>query len=249
MASPDVSILRLEELVVNAWPAAHTLLYDGWVLRFAGGYTRRANSIHPLYDSTVDLETKVSVCESLYRQAGLQTVFKLTRTSIPASLDERLAECGYRREAETSVQVASLEARPRTGLASHVSAAPSPAWINEFCRMSAIEAHRRPLLMRILERIHLPCGFAVLEDSGEAVACGLAVVQGEWLGLYNIVTDPKRRGRGHGGQIVDDLLNWGSRQGVRSAYLGVMQDNAPALSVYARAGFHELYTYWYRVQS
>ena len=33
-------IRLIEELSLNAWPALQTVLYDGWVLRFADGYTR-----------------------------------------------------------------------------------------------------------------------------------------------------------------------------------------------------------------
>jgi ribosomal protein S18 acetylase RimI-like enzyme len=248
MGATEVSVLRLEELVINAWPAEHTLLYDGWVLRFAGGYTRRANSIHPLYDSTLSLAEKVGACEGLYRQAGLPAIFKLNRASIPTSLDDYLAGCGYRLEAATSVQVASLEGLPEAG-PSRLSASPSEDWLDSFCRWSAIGESRRLRLRSILDHIRLPCGFAMLESGGAPVACGLAVLQGELAGLYNIVTDPRRRGQGHGRQVVLDLLHWSRLHGARSAYLSVMQDNAPALRVYARTGFREVYTYWYRVQA
>ena len=37
--------IHLEELAMNAWPAIQTYLYDGWIVRFANGYTKRANSV------------------------------------------------------------------------------------------------------------------------------------------------------------------------------------------------------------
>ena len=40
---------ELEELALTTWPALQQWLYDGWVVRFAGGHTRRANSVTPLY--------------------------------------------------------------------------------------------------------------------------------------------------------------------------------------------------------
>lgn len=42
----------IEELSLNHWQPLSTLLYDGWVLRFANGYIKRANSINPIHDST-----------------------------------------------------------------------------------------------------------------------------------------------------------------------------------------------------
>jgi hypothetical protein len=33
-------IKTFEELLLNMWPALQTKLYDGWILRFANGYTK-----------------------------------------------------------------------------------------------------------------------------------------------------------------------------------------------------------------
>ena len=176
-------------------------------------------------------------------------MFKLTRASQPADLDDFLAARGYGAEAVTSVQVADLSdsgepATARCGFAG----APTDTWLDDVSRLNAIAERDRHTLRAIVERISLPAGFATLRDGGRAVACGLGVVQDEWLGLYDIVTDPAMRGRGHGRQLVQDLLAWGRGQGARRAYLLVMADNTPALRLHAGAGFAEVYKYWYRVK-
>ena len=40
-------VLGLESRLVNAWPSFDYQLYDGWILRLAKGYSKRANSASP----------------------------------------------------------------------------------------------------------------------------------------------------------------------------------------------------------
>ena len=43
-------IRYLEELALNAWTSIQTVVYDGWLIRFSNGYTKRANSVNPIYE-------------------------------------------------------------------------------------------------------------------------------------------------------------------------------------------------------
>ncbi len=60
----------IEELSLSALPALETIYLDGWVLRFADNYTRRANSINPLYPGTRTLDENLREAEALYRAAA-----------------------------------------------------------------------------------------------------------------------------------------------------------------------------------
>jgi len=51
-------------LALTTWPALQQRLYDGWVVRFARGHTRRANSVNPLYPSYHDLVLPFSVMDN-----------------------------------------------------------------------------------------------------------------------------------------------------------------------------------------
>lgn len=77
------AIRHLEELSINAWPALHQVLSDGWLLRAANGYTRRANCVWPLYSTNLPLDARITECENFYESRGLAPTFKMTRLRCP----------------------------------------------------------------------------------------------------------------------------------------------------------------------
>jgi N-acetylglutamate synthase len=241
-------ILSLEELALNAWPALQTMLYDGWVMRFSKGYTRRANSVSPLYASTKDTAEKIRVCEQAYQAQGLPVIFKLTAASCPPDLDARLAERGYQPDAYTSVQLLDLS-RGEPAADAGVTLAPveTEEWQTAFARMSKVGAERQATHRQLLDAILPAKCFASLSQDGQVVACGLAVAQAGYVGLFDIVVDARCRRQGHGERLVRSLLAWGRQRGAHTSYLQVMLNNAPALQLYAKVGYREVYQYWYRV--
>jgi hypothetical protein len=68
---------RIEEASLNSWPAFQQMLFDGWVIRFAGGYTRRANSVTPIYTPSLPIQQKIAACENFYQKKQLPTIFRL----------------------------------------------------------------------------------------------------------------------------------------------------------------------------
>ena len=239
----------IEEQSLNAWPALQTMHYDGWVLRFAAGYTRRANSINPLYPSSVDLPGKVSYCQGIYRSLGLATVFKLTAAAQPGDLDTFLSGQGYTREAETSVQALELNGLTppqRTGFA--LQTAPEDGWLDAYCDLNRVDRRHLPAMRAIMHGYVSPVCFGTLRLGQDVAALGLAVLQGDCVWLFDIVTAAPFRRQGLGRDLVLHLLAWGKDQGATRSYLQVMLNNAPAQRLYAGLGYREVYRYWYRVR-
>ena len=58
-------IRLLEELSLSALPALETTFLDGWVLRLSDNFTRRANSINPLYPGARPLAESGRDCFSM----------------------------------------------------------------------------------------------------------------------------------------------------------------------------------------
>ncbi len=246
---PDITFL--EELSINAWPALRTVVYDGWMLRFSNGYSRRANSCHALYDGTIDTEEKILFCQEMYNGSGLESAFKLTPASRPENLEPLLEHRGYLRGAETSVQTLDLQGGVVDDRADSVelSARMSDEWLTAFCMMRGLDDSKKSIASIMLSNIVPGRGFASVRDvKGRIVACGLAVRQGKYCGLFDIVTDTGSRGKGIGRRLTGDLLRWGREQGAEKAYLQVMVENIPALRLYSSIGFHEAYRYWYRTK-
>lgn len=255
MAQNVSLIRRIEEASLNAWPAHQSLLDRGWLLRFADGYTRRANSVNPVYavesEGESEVLERVARCEAHYRTHKQPTIFKLTPLVQPAYLDELLATRGYIKEAMTMVRQRNL-ADPmlvnETQGVVQIEDTISDIWIKNFAQFSDLKDGQVTALRGILHNIAPTTGYATLRVNGEVVSCGLAVVEGTIVGLYDIVTATAARGRGYGVHMLATLLAWSKEQGAMLAYLQVMDNNLPAKRLYDKLGFTELYSYWYRVQ-
>lgn len=101
---------QLEEITLNSWPALQSYLYDGWLLRWADGYTKRSNSVQPLYstDNPIEIGTKIIECQNFYERAGLTPCFKITPFVQPFQLDMLLDERGYSKRDLTYVKTIGL---------------------------------------------------------------------------------------------------------------------------------------------
>jgi ribosomal protein S18 acetylase RimI-like enzyme len=79
------------------------------------------------------------------------------------------------------------------------------------------------------------------------VGYGLAVADRGYLGLFDLVIVPERRGQGFGRDLALTLTHWGREAGAGVAYLQVREENAPARRLYATLGFEVAYGYHYRI--
>jgi GNAT superfamily N-acetyltransferase len=235
-------IAQIESAAYSSWPAKELVEYDGWQLRFADGFSRRANSLLPIGTSRVDLDAKLSFSADWFQQRGLSLVARCTPLCEPG-IDEELARRGFAREGDTSVMVADL-----TGFDPPVvrDFEPDPRWWDTMAELWRIRPEARPAWRGIIERIDLPAAYGRKAIGGVDVAAGLGVLDGSCLGLFEIVVHPDRRRRGYGREVARSLLGWGKRQGATRAYLQVVTANEPAIGLYEDLGFRYAYPYWYR---
>jgi N-acetylglutamate synthase len=242
-------IESLEERAMNAWPGLQTVLDDGWVLRFANGYTRRANSIIPLRPGRDPVTEKIERCERLYQLREMPVVFKLPGRSEARALDEILAQRGYRADADTSMQVADLSGwRGESAPGVVVTPLETKAWTAAFEGLGGLKEAQRVTHRQILAAIVPEKGYALIQDGNQVVGCALGVIENGYVGIFDVVVDPNCRRQGYGRALLAGLLTWARQRGAHSSYLQVMLNNAPALALYAGLGFHEVYQYWYRIK-
>ncbi|MCR2803221.1 GNAT family N-acetyltransferase [Paenibacillus soyae] len=240
---------RLEEISLNGWPALQTVLYDGWLLRFSNGYTKRSNSVNPIYGHTLGLDEKIKYCEALYASQGQACVFKVTPFAEPAGLDEKLNELGYELVDHTLVKTASLENLRASDYEDMTLATEAtPEWLDALAGMQGLNDSQKETTRRMMEVLPLRKAFVMLRQEGIPVACGIVVLEQEYAGLYDIVTDARFRGRGYGEELTRHLLWWAREQGAKTGYLLVVKRNEAANRLYDKFGFEHLYDYWYRVR-
>jgi N-acetylglutamate synthase len=235
---------RIEELSLNSSAPPGQLVYDGWILRLLRGKAKRARSVNAVYASTLPLERKIAYCERLYAQVGVPALFRITPFSNPPELDSVLEGQGYERFDNTAVEAATIDpARLGGGTAEPMELR---RWVDAVSDLrGSPEAHRAAHFARIdgMPLTKLP---AAVREDGKIVATGLAIVEADCVGLFDIITHGNAQRRGHAKTVVASLLRQAWELGARHAYLQVQVENVAARRLYAQFGFAQQYMYWYR---
>jgi len=241
----DEFLMRLEDAALNAWPAPRQMIIDGWLLRFAEGYTKRANSVNVRYESKLPLQDKIRVCEEVYGRVGSPVIFRLPDPFTSQALLKALDLAGYQTFDPTFVlgQGIGIHAALPEGL--REVDMDVGEWIALRADLTGTSVEHWRIHRQILNVIMPEKVLLGLYAEGEYVACGMGVVEGDLLGYFSIYVGEDFRRRGYGQMTMAGLTNWGLVHGAGYGYLQVEGDNEPALAMYQKMGFDVCYRYVY----
>ena len=239
---------ELEQVAARGWRAAEERWVGGarggWLLRAAGGFTGRANSVLPVGSPPLPLDDALAEVEGFYVERGLLPRFQLPTGAEP--LAGELEARGWTGYDPVLVLAADLAALARTGDAVdrvRIDAAPDDAWVDAYhYRGGTLPEGARSVLTR-----GDALAFASVRDvAGDVLAIARGSLDDSWLGVTAVEVAPGARRQGLGTLVVVALAAWARERAGRWAYLQVAEENAAARSAYGRAGFVEHHRYHYR---
>jgi N-acetylglutamate synthase len=246
---PALDAATIEFAAARALPSRERAIDDGWRLRRDdAGVVRRANSVFAAESGIAPLPVKLARAEAWYGARGRPTRFQISPASAPAGLAAALRSRGYRFETPVQVLQRSIgptlaaDAGPAVGSGVRWSASVDEAWLAAYA--TTVPASELAARVRLAATAPAPRAYAAIG----AVACGMAVLDGELVGLFDLATAPAARRSGHATAVTASLLAWGLSGGARRAYLQVAETNLAARSLYERLGFRLAYRYLYAVR-
>lgn len=243
-----LSVSQIESATLTAWPALMQA-HDGlWLWRYARGYTKRANSIHCLDPADGGYaEIRLQRMAQLSRRHGIPGVFRVTPLTAPEALD---VLDGLQWEEFDHSLVMAME-MPEVDFPLDFQARyfdpTDPTWFKAQAQMAGYDGATVDVLEQVLASIACEAqGVLVYHKAGLPVAAALAAVS-SGIGVFlNVVTHPSARGMGYGRAVMSAGLNWVRSRGAHHSALQVLEENAPAVSLYTSLGFGDVYPYSYR---
>lgn len=230
-------LITLEATATRAWAAAEEERHGNWLLRANHGYTKRANSAYVI--GNVDTG-EIPEIRDWYAQRDLPLIIREISLWSNPDLGAWLAGNSFRRFDETLVMTGPVSPGAPT-----ISIVAPDVWIASYAAFEGGTKGNQEHHLALINRITTPVAPVLLFANGEPVACGLAVADGDWVGLFDIATSPHHRRNGYGLALMQGLSAWGAEQGAQRTYLQVLASNAPAISLYQRLGYTEAYRNWY----
>ena len=231
--SPE-DLRHIERLHVRAWPALETAIIQGWLWRYSGGGSQRANSV-----STVDFvgsnpADALDEVEARYRARKVAVRVHTYDQSAPAGIADLLQVRGYG-TGETTLTMAKAVGPPNPSADVEVAAVPSVEWREVY--LGAISESRRSVNARILGTVPQPCAYFSCRRAGQVISTALCVTDGKFAVVECMATRAEARRLGGAGAILRSLEAWAAAQGARTVALQAVAINTPAVALYTQFGY------------
>ncbi|QIV81392.1 N-acetylglutamate synthase, CG3035 family [Mycolicibacterium frederiksbergense] len=229
-------IRTLEHAAALAWPGTDQHWRDGWLLRAGGGHTSRANSAVPLLFSS-NTEALPDII-AWYAQRDLEPWLALPERLLPVkAAGIKPTRMLVRDIPQVPFPVAALAQVPSPDVT--LTPEPGTDWLQTYQRDVPID-----ILTAVVDG---SVTFASVGDGASAATGRIhAVGRGAvttapdgtcWLGVSCVRVAEASRRTGLARAICSALQAWGAEQGATRAYVQVLDDNRPALTLYESAGF------------
>jgi GNAT superfamily N-acetyltransferase len=235
----------MERLHVRAWPAFETADIHGWLWRYSGGGSQRANSVSTVDFAGADVAAALDEIEARYRAKGAVARVQTYDLSAPANLADLLGARGYR-DGETTLTMVKTVERGICPPEVDVLDRATTAWRDIY--LGVITENRRAVNARILQTIPPPRAFFACRRGGTVVSTGLCVADDGRGVVECMATHPDARRGGGAAAVLRALECWAADRGVRQLGLQVVATNAPAVALYRGLGFSAAATnrFWVR---
>ena len=213
-------IRNLEHAAALAWPGTEQQWLGGWLLRYGGGATRRANSAVPLHFTS---HTEIGAVADWYASRGVPAL---------VSAPDRLFRIpdGVPVDAENLVMTTDVAAAESDGVT--VTSRPDPAWLAVYERHVPVD-----VLTAVVDG---EVAFGALAGAAVGrVAVTDAPDGTRWAGVSAVHIAEAARRRGLARRLCEGLLGWAAERGATRAYVQVVAENDAARRLYEAMGFTE----------
>ncbi len=255
-----LSIDNLERLAALHWlPPDHERLGD-WLLRAAGGFTGRGNSVLVVGSPGLPVAQAVEHVTAWYHARGLtprasipgpagpEAPGAVPATAAPPGAVPFLA-AGWQPVAGVGALVLTAATRLLTagpelppGLTLDLAPTPDEQWRALYrYRGQDLPPSAIDLLLSAPEQT-----FVSVRSEGRTVAIVRGSLASAWLGVTAVEVAPEHRRRGLGRVVLTALARWAAARDARSTCLQVSVSNEPAQRLYLSAGLtvHHRYDYY-----
>ncbi len=258
----ELAPLALHDRVAGAWPAMETERLGGWLLRASRGFTARGNSVVPVGDPGMPLDSAVTAIETWYAVRALPSNLTLTdphpgTTAAGAvTVDVRrdplgalLLDRGYALSDpslfltawldEVRAALARVARHPLDGVVVQTGSELTQGWLTAY---DGYRVGDRAALEAILTGTPVR-SFALARDGERIVGVGRLGVTGDWGGVAAMWVESAYRRRGVADAMFAALADDAAAAGVVALHLQVWAHNAPAIALYERLGFGRHHAY------